>query len=59
MVALSGPGWRLAPSLVAYVFEADDATANHIPESARGALAPLDADAVRRLRARLLKRLNR
>ncbi|WP_242101784.1 cupin-like domain-containing protein [Lysobacter sp. M2-1] len=42
-----------------YVFEADDATANHIPETARGALAPLDADAVRRLRARLLKRLNR
>lgn len=42
-----------------YVFEADDDTAAHVPPDARGALAPLDADAARRLRARLLKRLNR
>lgn len=42
-----------------YVFDAGDATAGHIPESARGALAPLDEDTARRLRARLLKRLNR
>jgi hypothetical protein len=42
-----------------YVFDAGEATDGHIPEPARGALAPLDAEAVRRLRARLLKRLNR
>lgn len=42
-----------------YVFEPGEHTAGHIPEPARGALAPLDADASRRLRARLLKRLNR
>jgi len=42
-----------------YVFEADDATAGHIPESARRVLSPLDAIAARELRARLLKRLNR
>lgn len=42
-----------------YVFAAGEATAQHIPEAARGVLAPLDADASRRLRARLLQRLNR
>ena len=42
-----------------YVFEADDATAGHIPENARRVLSPLDAAAARELRARLLKRLNR
>jgi hypothetical protein len=42
-----------------YVFDPGEATDGHIPEPARGALAPLDAEAVRRLRARLLKRLNR
>lgn len=42
-----------------YVFEADDTTAAHIPPRARSLLAPLDADAARRLRAQLLKRLNR
>ncbi len=42
-----------------YVFEADETTAAHIAESARGALSPMTADASRILRAQLLKRLNR
>jgi hypothetical protein len=42
-----------------YVFEADEATAAHIPDKARGVLAPLDEAATRELRAQLLKRLNR
>jgi hypothetical protein len=42
-----------------YVFEADDETVAHIPESARRALSPMDADLVRDIRARLLQRLNR
>lgn len=42
-----------------YVFEADETTAAHIPESARRALSPMDADIVRDIRARLLQRLNR
>jgi hypothetical protein len=42
-----------------YVFEADDQTAAHIPENARRALSPMDADLVRDIRARLLQRLNR
>lgn len=42
-----------------YVFEADDATAAHIPAHARGVLGPLDDEATRLLRAQLLKRMNR
>jgi hypothetical protein len=42
-----------------YVFEADDQTAAHIPEGARRALSPMDADIARDIRARLLQRLNR
>jgi hypothetical protein len=42
-----------------YVFEADDQTAAHIPESARRALSPMDTDIARDIRARLLQRLNR
>ncbi|MFT7722369.1 MAG: cupin-like domain-containing protein [Roseateles sp.] len=42
-----------------YVFDADDTTAGHIPPHARGLLAPLDATGMRRLRALLLKKLNR
>jgi hypothetical protein len=42
-----------------YVFEADAATAAHIPEAARGLLAPFDDNASRMVRAQLLKRLNR
>lgn len=42
-----------------YVFDAGDTTIGHIPESARRALAPMDEDRARSLRARLLQRLNR
>jgi hypothetical protein len=43
-----------------YVFEADADTAAHLPPAARQILnAPLDSDATRALRARLLRRLNR
>ncbi|NII11209.1 cupin-like domain-containing protein [Oleiagrimonas sp. C23AA] len=42
-----------------YVFEPDDATAGHIPESARRVLAPIDETTARELRAHLLQRLNR
>lgn len=42
-----------------YVFEADENTAAHIPEGARRALSPMDAEIVRDIRARLLQRLNR
>ena len=41
-----------------YVFAPDDA-ATHIDAGARGVLAPLDDDRARRLRSRLLQRLNR
>lgn len=42
-----------------YIFEHGDDVAAHIPEDARRVLDPLDDDAARRLRAMLLKRLNR
>lgn len=42
-----------------YVFEAGADTAAHIPPPARDILAPLDDNATRALRARLLRRLNR
>ncbi|MEZ5544854.1 MAG: cupin-like domain-containing protein [Lysobacteraceae bacterium] len=42
-----------------YVFEADEDTAAHIPEPARGVLSALDETRARALRARLLKRINR
>jgi hypothetical protein len=42
-----------------YVFEADESTSAHIPPAARRVLAPLDAEAARELRARLLQKLNR
>jgi Cupin-like domain len=42
-----------------YVFEADETTTAHIPQSARGMLSPMTAEATRLLRAQLLKRLNR
>ncbi|MGH8187826.1 MAG: cupin-like domain-containing protein [Steroidobacteraceae bacterium] len=42
-----------------YVFEADAETTAHIPQGGRRSLAPLDAEAARELRARLLQRLNR
>ena len=42
-----------------YVFEADEHTTAHIPPQARRVLGPMDAEAARELRARLLQRLNR
>ena len=42
-----------------YVFEANENTAAHIPPAARRILGPLDGDAVRGIRAQLLKRMNR
>jgi len=42
-----------------YVFGPADKAAAHLPEAARGNLAPLDEDMARRLRAKLLERLNR
>jgi hypothetical protein len=42
-----------------YVFGPGDVPAAHLPEHARGALAPMDEIKARRLRADLLNRLNR
>jgi hypothetical protein len=42
-----------------YVFGEADKAAAHLPQAARGNLGPLDQDMARRLRARLLERLNR
>lgn len=42
-----------------YVFGPADRAGAHLPEHARGELAPLDAAKARRLRAKLLNRLNR
>lgn len=42
-----------------YVFDADAQTPAHIPEAARGLLAPIDEPRARELRARLLQGLNR
>lgn len=42
-----------------YVFEANDELSAHIPESKRGVLAPMDELSARKLRATLLKQLNR
>jgi len=42
-----------------YVFGPAEKAAAHLPEAARGNLAPLDEDMARRLRAKLLERLNR
>ena len=42
-----------------YVFDADDETAAHIPKDVRRILGPMDANAVRMLRAYVLKKLNR
>ena len=41
-----------------YVFDADEAVYRHIPPQGRGALAPLDENAARQLRATLLGKLN-
>ena len=42
-----------------YVFDADEASVEHIPADRRGVLGPLDEDAARKLRAVLRSNLNR
>ncbi len=42
-----------------YVFDFDPDSIRHIPEKRRGVLATMDQNAARRLRAQLLKKLNR
>ncbi len=42
-----------------YVFEFDQSRIEHIPENRRGILGPMDDTMARKLRARLLKKLNR
>ena len=42
-----------------YVFEADEQTSSHIGKQAQRALAPLDENAARILRAQLIKKMNR
>lgn len=42
-----------------YVFGASDQAASHLPDAARGDLGPLDELSARRLRARVLQKLNR
>ena len=42
-----------------YIFDFEQESTDHIPESQRGILAPMDEMNARRLRAHLLKRLNR
>lgn len=42
-----------------YVFEPDEQVAAHVPEDARGVLAPMDEHRSRDLRARLLNRIKR
>lgn len=42
-----------------YVFEPDDGEVAHIPEDRRGVLAPMDDLSARKIRALLLKQLNR
>lgn len=41
-----------------YVFDADESVYAHIPQNARGCLAPLTDEEARRMRAELLNRLN-
>lgn len=42
-----------------YIFDADESTHAHIPDTALGSLAPIDERAARQLRAQLLNKLNR
>jgi len=42
-----------------YVFGPADQARAHLPEPAQGELAPLDAMSARRLRAKILQRINR
>jgi len=42
-----------------YIFDVDESTHAHIPEAAKGSLAPIDEKSARQLRAQLLNKLNR
>jgi hypothetical protein len=42
-----------------YIFEYDEESVGHIPDDRLGVLAPIDDAIARRLRARVLKKLNR
>jgi len=42
-----------------YIFEFEEESIGHIPEGRRGVLGPLDAMSARRLRAQLLRKINR
>jgi hypothetical protein len=42
-----------------YIFDYNEGAIEHIPEERRGVLAPIDDSIARRLRAKLLKKLNR
>ena len=42
-----------------YVFDFEEASIGHIPEDRRGVLNPMDAMSARRLRAQLLRKINR
>jgi hypothetical protein len=42
-----------------YVFDFDEESIGHIPENRRGVLGPMDAMSTRRLRAQLLRKINR
>jgi hypothetical protein len=42
-----------------YVFDFEEASIGHIPEGRRGVLGPMDAVGARRLRAQLLRKINR
>jgi hypothetical protein len=42
-----------------YVFDFEEESIGHIPEGRRGVLAPMNDTLARRLRAQLLKKLNR
>ncbi|WOI52657.1 cupin-like domain-containing protein [Parvularcula sp. LCG005] len=42
-----------------YIFDADETVADHIPEDARGSLAPISPDMARTMRDQLRQRLNR
>ena len=42
-----------------YVFGTEDANCAHIPQAARGLLAPMEDATVRTMRAQLLNKLNR
>jgi hypothetical protein len=42
-----------------YVFDFEEESIGHIPKDRRGVLGPIDAMSARRLRAQLLRKINR